>query len=189
MTQYYKVLPDLPKIPEDMLHKLLEIAEDDAKFLADAKRTSDFWPQDKQITGQIRSNPKIRLDQSFWDWCTANIASGFTECSVKKTVWEGDHFWPHTDRTRNYALLYLLAAGGPDHKTVFYKTAADEIPEPGTVWPEYEGLIEVDSIQIPLYTWTLLDARYPHSIENIPNGRISFQLGFNAIPSELAEFV
>ena len=180
MMEYIRIMEDLPSIPEHMVAEALRLAEDNSGFQSFTVATDADWGKDKLTASAKKGGkrqPKIELEGEIRDWVRANIADGFHEVSIRKTIEEGDHNHPHTDRTRNWVLIYLLEAGGDDHRTVFYESA-DQVYTPGQLWPDYEGLTEVASAKLPLNKWAFLSSHHPHSVENIPGCRIAIQVGF-----------
>lgn len=94
---------------------------------------------------------------------------------------------PHTDRSRNYTLMYLLEAGGPDHETVFYKECGqkDLVRPRATHVDDYTKVEKIASFRLEVNRWNLVQGLVLHSIENIPEGRFSIQLSLDEIPDEL----
>jgi hypothetical protein len=175
---YYRVLDDLPKVPEELEKRLMSLTEDDEPYIQDRIRTSKFWNRTGK-PGQIQSFPKIELaEREEGIWFKENIHPTATYYQLLKNIESGDNFWPHTDRTRKVGLMYLLQTGG-DPDTVFYRTTDGSPVQPAQTWPDYENLTEVDRIKIPLHTWVLLDVSKPHSVEGMKGQRISVQLAFD----------
>jgi hypothetical protein len=88
----------------------------------------------------------------------------------------------HTDLSRDFLLLYLLEGGGPEHRTVFYQEIGmPKIRERDMRVLDYSNLIELGGLQIPLKSWILMQTQILHGVENIPNHRISFQIGIHDI--------
>jgi hypothetical protein len=48
----------------------------------------------------------------------------------------------------------------------------------------YDELDEIARFKIPLHTWTLLNAQMIHSIEGVPETRLSLQVGMSDNPWE-----
>jgi hypothetical protein len=182
---YYKILEELPSIPDDMLNATLRYESDsDDPFVNNPKTT---YNQRKIIRdNKIEQNKlfnKQSLTPELLEWIKKNITDKFTGASLAKTFHvDGATLAPHVDRTRKFTLIYLLESGGSEHKTIFY-SAKDHCGnyKPGEQF-EYSEVEEVDSITIPLYKWTILDAGVPHSVENIPDMRVAIQLGLEINP-------
>ena len=120
-------------------------------------------------------------------WAKENISSTVQDIRFTFTTPGRDRIGPHIDRSRDYTLIYLLANGSNDHETVFYKKINDaEIIRPRFDYEnDYQQLIRIGSVKIPLHTWYLLNARVLHSVENIANSRIAIQVSFSEYPVDL----
>jgi hypothetical protein len=185
--KYYQVLENLPKMPEEFIPRILEIAEDNEAFYKHRDRRARTESDEKRkIIAETKgkSFPKIDLPADMQEWVKTNITDKAHEISVRKTVEEGDHHFPHVDITRRWVLFYLLESGGKDHATVWYRDKSVVEPYPGIEYTSYDELEEITRIQIPYQTWTLLNASVPHSVENIPGPRIAVTLGLWHDPVE-----
>ncbi len=93
---------------------------------------------------------------------------------------------PHTDTTRTHTLIYLLDAGGDNIKTVFYKEQGiDNIDRGFKVRPtDYAKLDPIESIELKINTWTLLNATVIHSVENLSRARKTIQVALNFLPTQ-----
>jgi hypothetical protein len=174
---YYQILNQLPHPPEDLLLATQEIVkkQDLEHYVANVGRT---------LSSNYKKYPRTALIPQLETWCKENITDTATEYALSVSIIEPgvDTLLPHTDRMRNYTLMYLLSGGGENHRTVFYKHINPNlIIERKQNYP-YSDLIEVDSIVVPLRTWTLLNAQQIHSVENIPGMRLALQLSLEINP-------
>jgi hypothetical protein len=178
--KYFELHEELPKLPVEFVTRILKIAEDTESFYKHRdRRARTESPENRKIIAATngKSFPKIDLPEDVQCWVRTNIAEQAHEISVRKTVESGDHHFPHIDLSRRWVFLYLLENGGDDHVTIWYKDKSIVEPYPGIEYTSYDSLEEVARIQIPLQTWTLLNASVPHSVENIPNDRIAITVG------------
>jgi hypothetical protein len=133
------------------------------------------------------TNINYMLDQSCHDWCYQNIHPSTIDVRYSSTRPGLPRSGPHSDRTRNFTMIYLLRSGGPDHRTVFYQQNGNcpVVREPKVRVDNYDELTELASIQLPLHTWVMLNASVIHSVENISQGRDSIQINLESVPSDL----
>ena len=86
---------------------------------------------------------------------------------------------PHTDRTRNWTLVWLTDTGGTDVSTVFWQEQGHDIDRPPGYYPNsYNDLIELETHVLESNRWILLNAKVIHSVENLQGIRKSIQIGF-----------
>ena len=174
---YYQILPNLPHPPEILLRE----SENSVIF-------SDLENYVKNVgrplPNHAKKYPRTALLPQLETWLKENITDTASEYALSVSIVEKnvDTLLPHTDRMRNYTLMYLLNGGGDNHRTVFYKHKNPNlIIERKQNFP-YSDLVEVDSIVVPLRTWTLLNAQQIHSVENIPGMRLALQLSLEINP-------
>lgn len=94
---------------------------------------------------------------------------------------------PHTDRSRDFTIIYLLESGGDDHETVFYKERGqDQLVRPrATHVDDYNNVEKIASFKLAVNRWNIVQGLVLHSIENIPEGRFSIQLSIDDIADDL----
>jgi len=174
---YYQILEHLPHPPEELLEYTQKIVDtqDLLYYVTNVGRT---------LSSNYKKYPRTALVPELETWLKENITDTATEYALSVSIIEPgvDTLLPHTDRMRNYTLMYLLNGGGENHRTVFYKHRDPNlIIERKKNYP-YSDLVEVDSIVVPLRTWTLLNAQQIHSVENIPGMRLALQLSLEINP-------
>lgn len=85
----------------------------------------------------------------------------------------------HTDTSRDFTMIYLIDLGGDNVKTVFYKEKKQSLLRPPKTYGEVQQDLEIlDSVELPLHTWFILDSRVLHSAEGLTRNRVAFQVGF-----------
>jgi hypothetical protein len=96
-------------------------------------------------------------------------------------MWDGSAYLPHTDATRDIALIYVFETGGPDVRTVFYKFKnSDQLHQKNQCWPtDLDELEELESVIVGPQRWAVLDGLVIHSVEGRTGPRIGLQLGFS----------
>ena len=167
-----------------MLQRALDFANEDQYnyYEANIGRKSNPRTRDGMDLGNKRF-PRSTVPNELEDWVREHISSNINEIGMAKAYADehADAVGPHTDRSRDYTMIYLLSGGGPDHQTVFYDTI-DEIEITRKMNFDYSRIKEICRVQVPLKTWTLLYAQLPHSVENIPGERLAIQLGWQSEP-------
>lgn len=177
-----------PEIPNWLMEHATHVSKTEPSVTV-RRGDSALYTQRTLITanGPVQNafNNGWLLDDSCLDWVRQNISNQAVDIRYNITG-EGQNSGPHCDRSRNYTMIYLLEPGGPDHETVFYReNGCDFIRELGYHVDDYKQLKRISSTKLLTNKWTLLNSRILHSVENIPNGRISFQINFNEIPNNL----
>jgi len=114
------------------------------------------------------------------EWAKQNISPEFHAIGLNRqgTVTGGVAI-PHTDRTRNWTLMWITDTGGANVSTVFWQERGYEIDrDPGYYPKSYNDLIELKSYVLQPNRWVLLNAKAIHSVENLQHTRESVQIGF-----------
>lgn len=124
------------------------------------------------------------FEDDMTQWAQKNVIANAKDMRYTFTTPGRPRLGPHIDQTRNYTLLYIVKTGGDGAKTVFYKEKNHDslIRENGYHVNDYNQLEEIISLVIPVGKWTLINARVLHSVENIVEGRRSFQIALDEMP-------
>lgn len=170
---HYQILSQLPHIPQELLDATLTTV-DRSDLLNYLNKVS------RPISDLNKKFPRTALLPELEMWLRNNISDKALKYELAITLDDNDahSILPHTDRAREFTLIYLLEGGGENHRTVFYNTKNHKNIDRMMTF-EYSELIECDSIVIPIKQWTLLNAQSIHSVENIPQTRIAIQLSFD----------
>lgn len=190
MEEWFWKFPNLPQVPDDLVnlaYKSITDTQRDPLNIHYKSNDEEVFTQNGQIKKSV-AFVQFLLDQKIVDWIHENIVdeNAHSNLRIARSTIDpnGDekHKVAHTDYSRDFILMYLLENGGPNHRTVFYQEKDKPlVRERHTVVYDYSTLNEIDSIQIPLKRWILLKTQIIHAVENIPNHRISFQLGIKNI--------
>ena len=187
MNEWLWKYPNLPSVPE---HYEKEIYEDCQKELIDYFDFNAVLNSKFIINGvETKTTSFLQYDtqEDFKSWVLKNIAnSGIANIRAAKSYTKPDDIrdtrGAHADCTRSYVLIYLLESGGENHRTVFYQEKDKPLIRENCYACHDHGLLtEVGSVKIPLRKWILLNSVVLHSVENIPNPRISIQVGLHNI--------
>ena len=189
----YQILDHLPRIPEDLLQRALD--QLNFEDFDRALKNNYLRPQYRGLIKYIKNGQehvakrilKAPVIPELEQWITDNITWNYLKIEWGKTM-EDDTSWgdchpPHTDRNRNYTLVYNVWPGGPDHYTAYYLPKDRSIKVDYCMcFDNYDELDEIARFQAPLHTWTLLNAQMIHSIECVPDTRLSIQVGMSSNP-------
>jgi hypothetical protein len=186
MTEFflYKFL-DLPRMPQELIDIALQNI--DEKNIIKNKQNIDYevYSNEKLISEDGNEKRNVAfvhydLDERVLNWITENVISeGYTDLKITKNT-PGDSKFPHTDRTRDYVLLYMVECGGEKPYTIFYKEKDKELLRVNDLrFTSYDLVEEVDRVFIPQHHWCILNSRVIHGVEGITGFRISFHLGSN----------
>jgi hypothetical protein len=181
----YVILKNLPDVPKKFITSALE----SLKYV-DTDRPEDnlsdaYKSRKLIINGEIKSvtyQTRMDINKEFYDWVHENIHPEGFDCGVSFTNGRfGTHQGPHTDLTRDFTLLYLLDAGGPETETVYYEEIGQPIvrTQRQAVCNDFSKLRVLERIKFPLRKWVLLNAMCLHGVENIEKVRVSFQVSIN----------
>lgn len=186
----FSIIPDLPAPPRWMIDYGQKLKTSGAETIQQTTKTNwldDIVLRKGEEWSLNATNINYVLDQSCLEWCQKNIHPKIVDARYSSTRPGLPRSGPHSDRTRNFTIIYLLRNGGNDHRTVFYKQKGNYpvSREPKVRVNDYSDLIEIDSLQLPLHTWVILNASVIHSVENISQGRDSIQLNIDQAPMEL----
>ena len=124
------------------------------------------------------------VNKEIHDWINKNIASDYTDIGISLNGAPGSAstvLLPHTDKTRNWTLIWLLDEGGAEVDTVYWQEEnqpvirGSELPAPAS----YDNLVEIGRARLKREKWILLNSHVIHSLEGITAGpRKALQIGF-----------
>lgn len=201
-TWNYKFL-NIPHPPQ----KFIDLAlTEDTNSYGPVNRLNEYQGQSNSIrrevvncisTGERVYAPRYTIPEEFRQWVIDNISCDIAETSISITSPSTDGLLaPHTDRSRRYALLYIVKQGGTDVRTCFWQergqpqirdenaTLQDDIALP----TDYQTLDLLESVDFGERNWVLLNSKVFHSVEHINGIRISFQFSFGPDISSLEKF-
>ena len=208
MTLCYKIMEDLPSVPDEYI----ELALNTAKETVTEHRTIDrvstqgnaypmlntiqerIWTRDgKETLG--RANPRYTLEPYMNEWVDNNITPEYSQIGVATSIILKDSprcdtsvvfQGPHSDNTRSYCLFYLIESSNEDQYTVFWHERGKGLyRKRNTIIYDYDLVDEIDRIQIPLRKWVYFNTSILHSIENILGSRIAIHVSFDLDPFDV----
>jgi hypothetical protein len=123
------------------------------------------------------------VDDKLRQWVNENIIDDYNDVGFRQVQVNANPgcITPHTDETREYALIYNFQTGGGD--LVFYKEPGYPLYREGRViGNNYDAYKEIERVKIPEHRWYFLNTRVIHSVENIFQDRLQIQISINYIP-------
>jgi hypothetical protein len=186
-------MTDLPTVPDDFVELAITCAfnrlgTQQSAYTGDVYSTKRVVQKDgKQVISRIQ--PRFGLEDVMSAWTNTHISTEWSQIGVATSILSqqakanSQMQSPHTDGTRSYALLYLLESSNADQDTVFWHEPGYPIHRKRTMSPlNLDHLIKIDSVRIPLHTWTYIDSTILHSVENVTQSRITLQISFDCDP-------
>ena len=166
----YVFYPDLPALPALPINPSTETFHQYLTISCNRNNT----PVANTVCTRHTINPDIV------EWVKQNISQEFhaigLNCQGTDT---GGVAIPHTDRTRNWTLIWLTDTGGVDASTVFWQEQGFDIErDPGYYPKSYDDLTELETHVLEPGRWILLNAKVIHSVEKLQSVRKAIQIGF-----------
>ena len=203
MVKCYHIMEQLPAVPEHLVQEALDLAHEyHRRWYDPANRppvvnaggngivfgTKIVYDQNNNPI-VTRSNPRFPLSEEWNTWVRDNIAPVVVETGVSVGVMPRasdeptDMGGPHTDTTRNFALLYPIEKGNDDQWTTFFQEIGEDVYRPYNCRPDRLANLQViDRVAAPLHKWTMLDGRILHGQNNIQKSRICLQVSLATDP-------
>lgn len=177
----YKLLPDLPKVPEK--YQTMDLESDRDNDILQIPHFDILNRSDNQIVSpEIKGYYAIR---ELEDWRDQNIGYIGRRLMVREVLTEDNSsfYVPHIDATRQFTVLYnLIDSGGTlcfwqeEDKDLFREHYNDGL------CTNYGKLKLIDSVEIPPFTWYVINSQVFHSVENLTSKRKNIQ--FKALPTD-----
>lgn len=186
-----------PQPPQEFVN--LALSEDISLF--GPKSLSNYYEPGKDphavrqlVNGDSKNAiriPRFDVPVNFQQWIDDNISCDVDEASISISDPGNDGvLGPHTDRKRDYVLIYVVKSGGPDVRTCFWQEKDQPLYRDRiTLVDDYHRLNLLESADFGERNWVLLNSRILHSVEHIEYRRIAFQLAFNTDISSLEKFL
>jgi hypothetical protein len=181
----YRILDQLPPLPEDLYQHAMAVSKQGIDQTVNTSNKAYTSRTLKKGTEHFPStySSRTELGEEFERWIHDNIVSSWTECSVSRTSASLSHcHGPHTDKTRNFLLMYLMESGGDNCRTVWYQEKSQPFYRPGKQWlavHDFDSLEEKESVCLPVNKWAILNTNYLHGVENIERDRVAVHIGLD----------
>lgn len=175
----YKILPDLPQIPEELLNQNLK--SDRVKHIPQIPNFEGFKRDDgKTVSPKINGwLTPLNVEQ----WVNENIGPTnrglfYREVEVDD---EKNFYPPHIDVNRKFILLYNIVDSGGDF--CFWQEGDLQITRSmltRAMCFDYSKMKLLATFRVPPKTWYMINTQVLHSVENLTGVRKNIQ--FNCEP-------
>ena len=197
---YYQIL-DIPSLPTELEQQLWNLFRDPNKEqqrinhssyndqkrpeLANKPGFGDIvGVRDGEPVHTARTN-RYQLPSQVQTWVDQHLTVNCTD--VGMTILWGDKnktMLPHTDLTRNYAIMYTIDPGGSDARVDFWQAEGHDIHrEMREYGLDYSKLKNLLSVKWPLKKWILINPNILHSVERMTAPRVQIQMGIDIVPN------
>jgi hypothetical protein len=181
MTDYFKLLPELPRVPSFILDKI-DITERPKRSVLKLDADMANWQDDYEwiLPTTHNINGRKKFDDESIEWFANNVSPNFNKANAGWQFTERT-FPIHCDVTRDYVLLYVIERGGDNADLAFYEDPGLGLRNArGVEFPDVSNLTELMRIPgPPLHTWYMIDTQVLHGVENQSSPRITLQLSFD----------
>lgn len=180
-TKYlYKILYDLPKVPEKFLN--INIESNRENTVVQVPHYDIHNRLDKQT-----QNPEIK---GYWSieelekWRDNNIGYSGRKLMCREVLVKpkSNFYLPHVDNNRQFVVLYNLVDSGGElcfwqerNMELYRDPSIDRL-----VSTDYSKLTLIDSVKIPPFTWYIVNSQVLHSVENLTGPRKTIQFKVKA---------
>ena len=166
----YAFYPDLPPLPDLPLQASTETFHQYLTISCDRNGV----PVPNTVCTRHTINPDMV------EWTKQNVSQEFHAIGLNcQGTDNGGVAIPHTDRTRNWTLMWIMDTGGVNVNTVYWQEQGFDVGrEPGYYPKNYNSLIELENHVFEPNRWVLINAQVIHSVENLESIRKSIQIGF-----------
>jgi len=174
MPRFVK-FPNLPQIPQH-LWPSLDMPNDQEPLWHSTPRSATQG----NVTIHHDKYAKFEISPELKSWVDENICDSYMNIGLA-FMFDGSTHLPHTDSTRDIAVLYVFDPGGDDVKTTFYKFKnSDELHQDNGCYPtSMDELEELEAVVLEKGNWVVLDSLVLHGVMNKTRPRITLQLGFD----------
>lgn len=181
----YCFLDHLPQVPADLLEEFTQYKANAPILLIPGNDVVDAEGKKSHLSTYERYPITGKLLQ----WLEFNIVRGATDYGASFNNFEEDpdtEHRVHLDYTRHYSLIYLVTRGGANATTRFWQEEGHGLerldinahipPRELNAYLSNRDLKVIDSVEIPVGRWCLLNAKVIHDVCNLSGVRSSIQI-------------
>lgn len=191
-SRCYKIIDHLPALPEDLIQQCLDRAQlsynntmpEGADTIKPGLLNARTVSKSGQNFPSIRV-PRFPINDIVEEWVSKNISDRWINIGLATSMPnpQSSIHAAHTDGSRRYNLLYLIDSFNPDQHTMFYQEPEQAlVREPNTLIKNLDTLETIASVTIQPRTWTYLNVRVLHGVENIKGHRTALHIDFDQDP-------
>jgi hypothetical protein len=174
----YVQLPNLPSLPLEFVRYI--------ESGGHKQQESFFFSRKNRSVTRLDGTCAPNVDYDRWtvpkniiEWITANVCSEFSNIGISQASPYGNSnsLMPHTDSTRDVALIWNSESGGDAVDTVFWKEYCQPMVRNNAYPLDYSTIEEIDRVRFPGQQWVMLHSHVIHSVENLTSPRIGLHIG------------
>lgn len=171
-------LSNLPMIPIELINYNLDMEQ----FYHGGPEGRKLYRNGLEFESGL--NRRQKISPQLENWLRKNIISDWNDVGYSRTT--APCHGPHIDRSRFFALQYVIEPGGENVATVFYRARSQKLDMDEKFWiNNYDQIEPIEHQFIPPRTWVLINARnHIHSVENISGVRVSVQIALMKDPMD-----
>lgn len=175
----YKILPDLPQIPEHFFNQ--NLMTDRKNHIPQIPNFENFKREDgKTVSPEIKG---WLAPQDMEDWVNQNIGPTNRGLMYRKVMVdpEKNFYPPHVDVNRKFIMIYNIVDSGGDFSFWQQKKAPlfRSMLSRSMIF-DYNDMDLISRFTIPPKTWYIVTTQVLHSVENLTGIRENIQ--FNCEP-------
>ena len=186
MTFLFRKMPDLPLPPQDLIDR---VDIDSRPTTNDLGRYTQRWLVNWGDTAhKAGQNLRIKFPE-FEDWARENIYKNIVDAGINYVNIDTESetgpisTGAHTDKIRDFVLLFPVLQGGDDTRLTFWQEKGQETVRPPATDVQDGNLLQMlDWITLPSDCWTLINTNVLHSVENLYSTRINLQISLRTTP-------
>lgn len=187
-------LDHLPAVPQHFVDQALAIVADPTgkkNKALDLQKTPGYNDRSvtlldgtvtKSLVGEI-----YEMGPDWEDWVRTNIISRFIETGIRNTRSKNGSttHGAHADNPIKWKFFYLLDEGGTNVVTSFYlqkghlAVREDNSVENIVRVTDYQDIVPIDSVRIPVGRWMFFDTRVIHGVQDILGSRTTLVVSVN----------
>tara|TARA_R110000868_G_scaffold41444_3_gene141688 strand:- start:1618 stop:2229 length:612 start_codon:yes stop_codon:yes gene_type:complete len=180
----YALLPDFPRPPKELTsvvpYSQTLIKEDGSSI----HEVGTYYQMTQVRDGKLMkcSSPASIIDKKIDSWLKENIPiiQDWKDTRVNYYIPMEDtcdSIGVHTDKSKDYILLYNIDIGGPDACLTFWQERGQPlVREKGLIVEDPSLLDKKYEIIGPIDCWYLINSRVLHSVEKVIKPRINIQI-------------
>lgn len=149
----------------------------------------NFTLKDGSEVKTIKSH-RYSISAEFDAWVQKYFDQDPAPCGVAVYDDHSSFFAPHVDISRNYTIMYILATGGNNVETSWYRQHGHallrpdlkSVFDPDLITKNFDRLQEIDRVCFPPNQWVCINSAIIHAVENVESTRVAIQISRNTPP-------
>jgi hypothetical protein len=177
----------IPKLPDHLTELALSIANQLESAEIEFNKYDKLIDTDGTIIGGSKYQ-RYNVPEEIYEWAKNNILPNLKNdfkigIQVFKMIDnETTSYAIHTDGARGeHVLNYIIDTGGNQVHTSWYQeNGCDLYREPGLLRNNFQDMVLKHTLLLEQHTWSMINSRILHTVNNLTRARISLSLGISA---------